>query len=575
MRLKHRLPRVVLIALAVAIGLRVLLCLAAPAQLHHSEEFVNLRLAAAVVGESNEWSELGLDAPIAHPGSPSPGLFDYQYQDWDGGTLVVALLLVPIAVLGGLSVATVKAGAILWSLAIALAWVCLVGRLWGRTGQQWTALAMAAVPVPYLIISSIHWGNHAEGALFLPLVLGLLCVTSEDLTNKKDRLYLMGSGLLAGFGTYFSLLNLAPMLLVLLCLPLFYGRRSLLAAPVFSVAAGIGFLPWLGRNTPSADGLSAQGINLSQFLNGLGSGEASGTVGWVHSSWPRFGTWDLHRLWNPTGPFAAILEDGIRWSILVGAGLALALCLANVRGGPKQRRRLALVLVMVGTYLAIPILLERSWQLNDRRLAALYPIGWILLVIGALSLPKAPLVRRAAFGFIAILMFSNLAAAAGLIASWDRPNQPLNPWSHFAIPKTQPHLRIEAGIGDLAASEARAFYASYAQLLQESDSGGEDEMRGFRRAVTPGPGGIGALRRPPPVCPDALLLERSSPSQIASSAEARGFGAGLAFRCPQDVSAAKAACLLLPSDSLRAVCVQEIDPRTESDPAPESSSDAL
>ena len=196
---------VVLGGLAALVLLRILLCMAAPTQLHHSEEFVNLRLAASLLGDEAEWEALGAVSPTDDRDPARPGLFDFQYQDWDGGTLVVALVLVPIAALGGLSVGTVKVGAILWSFGVALAWLLLLGSLWGQEGKRWGALAFAAVPVPYLLASSIHWGNHAESALFLPLVLLILFGASE----QRRAASLLGrvaiAGLLAGFGVYFSI----------------------------------------------------------------------------------------------------------------------------------------------------------------------------------------------------------------------------------------------------------------------------------------------------------------------------------------------------------------------------------
>ena len=559
--MRHKLQPGALVAAALGtvVLLRVLLCLAAPAQLHHSEEFINLRLAAAVLGDDAEWNELRAQSPSRSDGSSAPGLFDYQYQDWDGGTLVVSILLVPIAALGGLTVGTLKAGAILWSLGIAVVWILLLGRLWGESGTRWAAFAVAAVPVPYLLVSSIHWGNHAESALFLPLVLLLLCSAAD--TNKAGTaaVRVASAGLVAGFGVYFSLLNILPMGLIFLSLPLFFGKRLVMAMPTFAVAGTVGLLPWLGRNSPRDWGqIEAQGVGVIDLLRGAPIDGATAAQGWVHASWPHFGSWDLHGLWSPSGPLGALLDSGDRWAILIGGVVALAAGLARARRGNLERQRLALVVVLVGTYLILPSLLDRSWQLADRRLAPLYPIGWMLLTVAGLSLPLRFPPRRLILALIGGLMVLNLGAGIRLIASWDRPAQSLNPWTHFALPKPAPHLRIEAGIGDLASAEAEEFYERYSSLLESSTSGGEDEMRGLRRAMAPSSGAVGVLHRPPPDCPSEGVLERAPPSDIASTGEARGFGAGLALRCKEKVEDAVGACRQISQGSIQNACLDAL-----------------
>jgi len=548
--------------LAGLVLLRALLCFSAPAPLHHSEEFVNLRLAAALLGDESEWAALGADSPTVAPTEPRPGLFDFQYQDWDGGTLVVSLVLVPIAALSGLSLTTVKTGATLWSLGVAVAWLLLLGRLWGDSGKRWAALAFAAVPVPYLLASSIHWGNHAESALFLPLVLLLLCVASGRIQRGAFAGYVAGAGLLAGFGVYFSLLNLLPVGLCLLTMPLFFGRRSLLALPIFAVSGLIGALPYLGRNSPANLGsIGAQGVSITDLVTG-GGGALPPPKRWVHGEWPVFGRWDLHGLWAPEGALANLLEHGTRYAILTGAAVALTCTLLAIRGGVQQRRRLAVVAVLAATYALLPVLLDRSWQLADRRLAPLYPIGWILMICGGLSLPRRYRLRQAGLAAISAVLTLNLVAGLTLISSAPPPEVPLHPWTHFALPKAAPHLRIESGIGDLANEEVAEFTRSYRRLLAISTSAGQDELRGLRRALAPSTGAIGVLHRPAPACPSPAIIERAPPSEISTIGEARGFGAGLALRCkvyhqqsPQgDPARAETICELLPDTELRAAC---------------------
>jgi hypothetical protein len=216
--------------------------------------------------------------------------------------------------------------------------------------------------------------------------------------------------------------------------------------------------------------------------------------------------------------------------------------------------------VLAVTYVLLPVLLDRSWQLADRRLAPLYPIGSVLMVIGVLSLPGRFGIKRVGAFVLGVILLSNLGAGLALIGSAERPTDGLHPWTHFALPKPAVHLRIEVGIGDLAAAEVEEFNTRYGRLLSGSTTGGEEELRGLRRALAPSSGAIGVLHRPAPACPSEAILERAPPAQIASLGEARGFGEGLALRCPEDRSRAAAICGLLSSEELRGACLSSLGP---------------
>ena len=529
--------------------LRLFLCIALPTQLYHPEEIVNLRLAASLLGEERAWAAAQIPAPEQPP--PSPGglsdegssLFDYQYQAWDGGTLVAALILVPIAALLGLTTTSVKAAAILWSLGVMAAWIALMRRLWGTPGALWTAAAFVGVPVPYLITSSIFWGNHSESALFLPLVFLLALRTNDQLPASKAASWSLLTGLVAGFGCYFSLLNLLPLGLLALGLPLIFGlRRSYLALP-FGLGAGLGFLPWLGRNAAALSGegggITAQNTSIGAILRGA---EVDSTpLLRLFETWPRYATWDIHGAWSPDGTIQVLLDSAPR----VGLALSAALWLIFVAQGlvrapaaerPLLRQRLLLLVVLLTSYISLTWLLDRSFLIADRRLSALYPMASILLIGGLLSFPHevssrlGALTRRVAAVAVAGLLLLQLGATLQLISSWDRPSLALQPWLHFSPPNAQPKLRTEAGISALRSDEIPEFHQRLRILLSESESQGSDEFRGLRRAMLLEEE-IGALRRPLPGCPRIEAFERDPPSAITQPAEARGFGSGLGLRC--------------------------------------------
>jgi hypothetical protein len=344
--------------------------------------------------------------------------------------------------------------------------------------------------------------------------------------------------------------------LCVLALPLFFGRRTLLALPTFGLSGLLGVLPWLGRNSLTGLGsLGAQGVSVADLITGGGGGAPPPPKRWVHSEYPVFGRWDLHGLWAPEGSLANLLEHGTRYAILAGAAGALTFTLLAIRGGAQQRRRLAVVAVLSATYALLPVLLDRSWQLADRRLAPLYPIGWMLMVCGALSLPQRYRLRQAGLVGISAVLILNLGAGLALISSAGPPQVPLHPWTHFALPNSAPHLRIESGLGDLANEEVLEFTLRYRHLLESSSSAGQDELRGLRRALAPSAGAIGVLHRPPPACPSPAVIERAPPSEIATLGEARGFGAGLAIRCKQDTVRVGAICGLLLDPEFKAACI--------------------
>jgi hypothetical protein len=560
---------------AVFVILRILICLAAPTQLYHAEEYVNLRLAAAVLGDEGAWP----DGYVPPPGEADFGsLFDYQYQDWDGGTLVVGVVLVPLVALLGLSTAAVKAGATLWALAGMLAWVAVLGRLFGRTGALVAAVLFVAAPAPWLLLSSIHWGNHAESALFPPLLLLLLHVAAERERPREAAAWLFGAGVLAGFGCWFSLLNMLPVALCLLFAPLLLGWRTLAAAPVFVAGGAIGFLPWLGRNRKAEMALEAQGVRLFEVL-GSGVGERSGgQVRSVPGVWPRYADWELHGLWSPDGVLRELLDGVPRYGAVVGAILAIAgafWLLWRRPGDPDGRAaaRLYVTLACLGAYLLLPMLLDRAGLLLDRRVAPAYPLGLALIALGVCTLlANAPAAWRCriAFVLLAALAAPGLIGQLGLITSWDRPEKPIEPWLWYSPPTTPVRDRVQAGVPGLEARHADEIDRIVRELLTAPGQANQDGIRGLGRAMVDlgGPWGTGALLRFPLDCPS---VEQAAPmgfDWILQPGEARGFAAGLSLRCGDRLERIDLLCDQLRSLELQAACRSGIPDTVRSEQGP-------
>lgn len=550
--------RVLLAALLLAVTLRVLLGLAAPAQLHHPEEFVNLRLAAGLLGDIPQQVQLLPEFPAPPPGGEATGrsFFDYQYQDWDGGTLVVAIVLVPLALLFGLTTTAVKAGALLWCIGGLVLWVAVLGRLYGSPGLRYSAICFAAMPVPYVLQSCIHWGNHVESAGFVPLgLLALLWAADGDDRKTRARRSLC-AGLVFGFGTWFSLLNLAPALLAGLLLPLVMGRDSAAALGAFAAGCVLGLLPWLGRNDLSdLGGGLAHGQSLAQVAGAaLSYGWDPSALWELFSRYPKFAHWQIHGLWSVPDLLATALDLLTRVLVVVSALIALGAAARAVRSdaGGLARRRLLVLLVLVGSALAIPLLLASQGEHSDRRLGPVYPLIWAALAAGLCALGSARRKRATLLVLLAPLLAANLLATAAVISSWDRPNDAFEPWQHFALPAAEPRDRTDACVPHVASDQVAALGAGLARVFSSSDSGGYAELRGVCRAFA----ARGTfLQRDYPGCPDRWDVDIMQLWLVDSDAEAAALGMGLRIRCPDTAEEVAAICGQLHGQSYRDACL--------------------
>jgi hypothetical protein len=365
------------------------------------------------------------------------------------------------------------------------------------------------------------------------------------------------AGLVAGFGTWFSLLNLLPLALITALLVLPLGWRGLLTLPVFAGGVLVGFLPWFTKN-PLRDfgGLTAQSISLSEVLSKFGSdGETQG--GSVHALWPAFADWDLHGLWAPDGATEKILESTQRYSIpLVGAVAILAALVLLRRSDTRSRARsrLFVLAVCAANYVILPLALDAAWALEDRRLATLYPAGTVLVAAGLASLAE---IRRGpvlAGLLAATLLLPGLAAEVRLVTTWDRPNAALRPWMIYAPPAAPVRERYLAGIAAVTSGEVAMLNAVVEALLLDSTDGGAGELRGLSWFFIDDK--IDALHSQPARCPSWEKLAEQGDALVPDAAHARGLGMGLAIRCRDQSHVAAIVCRLPADPDLGRACWQ-------------------
>ena len=347
-------------------------------------------------------------------------------------------------------------------------------------------------------------------------------------------------------------------MLVVVLLPLVLGWRTFAALPLFFGAGVFGFLPWLERNHSLSPGeVGAQGTSLADLLQSLGEPAASRGGLDVLAVWPRNAYWDLPGLWSWPESMQLWVDLLCRLGVLAGAVCGLALALALVARGPDRaaaRRRLFVLGVAIGCCLALPLLLHSAQEIQDRRLAPLYVFGQALVATGLASLWCLPRARIAAIVAAGLLLLPNLVGQAGLIASWDRPDDGLLPWLHFALPADHPRQRKEAGVPALASDEVGRFNRVFDDLLRSSISGGRDELRGLRMPFAGGGGGQGdgALHRYPAACPSQETLDLAGPSAVYMESQARAFGMGLAIRCAGQPEEAVGRCRWLSAELVEA-----------------------
>lgn len=499
-------------------GTRILLVAQAPTRLYHPEEYVNLRLAASLLGEDGDWGRL--TPPKYRPlqsGSPMglAPLSAFQYQTFDGGTLAASMLLVPIAAVFGLSTTSVKIGALLWTALGLLLWLEVLGHALGPRARIWGAAAFALAPAPFLITSSVHWGNHAESAFGPPLILLAGLAARRSLGALRPAMFLL-LGAAAGFSVWFSQLNLLPGGVALLA-GLVVARARVWHLPLVVLGGVLGLTPRLLLMPPKdlfRFGAQQKGVGdlVDQLLHGA----------WTHvelkAMWrthPSLATWDLEGL-GSLG-FAEPAEAWLRGVLVLAALAAL--------WGTRSRRpgwtlAAGAVVVAVVTWFAQPALLLASQELMPRRVSNLYPLACAVVALGCASLGR----WKPRLGGILLLAWAapNLLGQAALLGSAQPPESDLTPWAWYAPPENHLHWRTNAGLpsidadlvdeledalqqcfdlgGDRSQAAARGLYQAF----------GQTETVLQRRAL--------ACERPPgPLPPDAL--------------GAWGYGRGLRIRC--------------------------------------------
>ena len=201
-----------------------------------------------VYGEENEKAfvaeclRAGVDVPYGR----------LAYHPYEGGGFVASHLKAALIPWLGATPLMHKAAAILWGLLTLWATVALA-RAHGRDegagpaaglGAAFLAgLALVLAPESLAKGSLLHLGIHVEALLFIAVTLhlGLVAMGTPEGERVPPRA-LVGLGLAAGFGTYFS--YQVPLAVLTVLLGLAITRWRTIFAPPLVVATLVGLVPW-------------------------------------------------------------------------------------------------------------------------------------------------------------------------------------------------------------------------------------------------------------------------------------------------------------------------------------------
>ena len=348
------------------VGLRVAVIFSSPGFLYAEEEIYNAALALDILGPELVGS-----------------LFDYQYQDFDGGTLVMSLLYVPVGLIFGATWFTYKALAIALGLGGLWAWGTVLRRSHGPRCALLGCLLIAAGTPVFTTYGLLLWGTHTEASILAVCCLWL-CTRALDNPPEISRPWVLALGALCGFGVYFIysfVLVLAVVLLLFLMTP--GGRRGL---PWLLAGALVGFSPWLWRRGLTGDPfvMQVQGGALGTLLFSRPLGD------WL----PALIAAPLeHPMWSPAfdQPF---LAGGARLSAIV-AGLLRALLwipLLALGGLAWRNRRLGSSRWIPEAFVSLLALFtlltySLSSQQLPRYLVGLFPLLCVALPMALASCP--------------------------------------------------------------------------------------------------------------------------------------------------------------------------------------------
>jgi len=172
---------------------------------------------------------------------------DLQADPYAGGSLVFAVLAMPVVALAGASVDGLKVVALLWSAGGLVAWTVLVDRFWGRRAAHLFAFLFVFAPPLFVAYNLIGMGSHAEIVTLggIQLVLGY-----RVLYGGAGSTGALAWAAAAGFATWFTYVGVLPFL-ACVAVGLVGGALPPRRWPALAAGFALGFAPWILSNVVS------------------------------------------------------------------------------------------------------------------------------------------------------------------------------------------------------------------------------------------------------------------------------------------------------------------------------------
>ncbi len=206
--------------------------------------FLSLRLTYLTTSiESTSWNEELYRGSIAREFLEGPHLkfWDYPADHYDGGSLWMGLLTVPIFAIFGASLFTLKLVPLLLAVLTLFLSLIVIQKIAGNSASLYACSLWALAPPTCIKLSLVNIGSHPESPLFL---VWILLALSLNLKNNPKPNYFLYTGFAWGLAYSFSPINLIAIVAASLTL-VFYRTRIPLR---FFLGLLLGLIPWLIYN---------------------------------------------------------------------------------------------------------------------------------------------------------------------------------------------------------------------------------------------------------------------------------------------------------------------------------------
>lgn len=209
---------------------------------------LKLALLISAIDEFYDWDELARGF-TAHEilNGPAYPVFNYQIDNYSGGSLVMGLLAVPFFVVFGESLFALKLTTIIFCLLTAIFIYLIISRYVDKDAASLAAILVFLAPHSYTRLSLVAWGDHPQ----MPALMTTAFFMLYEITfrNRRNTLFMILFGILCGFGLYFSYHFLTPLALCILFI-FAWDRKFYSSYKFISFLLGfiIGFSPWIYFN---------------------------------------------------------------------------------------------------------------------------------------------------------------------------------------------------------------------------------------------------------------------------------------------------------------------------------------